>query len=96
MEPLVFKTKFDKVTWRFWRFAFTTGGMSSTGTGEDIGIAIVEVIVITKEVVNDELLFLDMFCCACSASPHLLVKDGTAHPTAHNQVENFTTVESSV
>jgi len=96
VEPLVFETKLDKVARRPGWFAFAARSMSATVAGEDIGIAVVEVLVITKEVVNDELLFLDMICRARSASPHLLVEDRAAHPAAHHQMENFPAVEAGI
>ena len=76
MEPFVFETKLNKIAGRMGWFAFAARGMSATGAGEDIGIAVVEILVIAKEVIDDELLFLDMVRSARSASPFVPVNCG--------------------
>ncbi len=37
-----------------------------------------------------------MICGAGSATPHLLIEDGTTHPTTHYQMENFPAVKAGI
>ena len=70
--------------------------MTSPRPGENIGIAVVEIVVVAKEVVDYELLFLDVGRCPCSPAAHLLVKNWAAHAAAHHEVKHLAAVETGV
>ena len=59
-------------------------------------VAVVEVLMVPEEIVDDKFLLLDVGCGARAAAPHLLVEDGAAHPPAEHQMQHLSTVEASV
>ena len=60
MEPFVFEAQFDEIAGRLGWLSFAATGVTTPRAGEDIRIAVVEILVVAEEVVNDELLFLDV------------------------------------
>ena len=96
MEPFVFKTKFNKITGQVGRLSFAATGVTSPDTGENFGIAVIEIIVVSEEVIDDELLFLDMGRCPCSPASHLLVENGATYATAHYEMKHLAAVETSI
>src|SRR5699024_8274620 len=69
---------------------------TTTGAGEDVGVRVVEILVIAEEVVDHELLLVDVRGGTGAAPAHLLVQDGAANAAAHNQVQYLPAIEAGV
>ena len=95
LQPLVLQPQLDEIP-RFRPCCGAARGMSSRRPREDIGIAVIEVLVVPEEVVDDKLPLVDMRCRARATASHLLVENWASHPPAEHEVEDLAAVEAGV
>ena len=97
VQPFVLKPQLNQLTRGVATRLLRLGRITTTTCArKNIGIGVVEILVVAKEVVNDELLFANVGSGAGATATHLLVQDGAAHATAHHQMQNFATVKTGV
>src|SRR5687768_9507843 len=70
--------------------------MATPSTSENIGVTVVEIIVVAKKIEDNKLLFLDVVSRTRSAHAHLLLQNTPAHATAHYQVKHLAAVKPSI
>ena len=95
-EPFVFQPELDEVARRLRRSGRALRRASAAGAGEDVRVAVVEVLVVAEEIVDDELAFADVGSGARATAPHLLVEDGAAHAPAEHQMQDLAAVEAGI
>ncbi len=95
LQPLVLQPELDEIP-RLRPCPGAARGMSSRSAGEHVGIAVIEVLVVPEEVVDDKFPLVDMRRSARAPASHLLVENGASHPPAEHEVEDLAAVEAGV
>src|SRR5581483_523404 len=91
-----FKGEFDEIFCWPGSSSYGRGRMPRPRSGEDICVAVIEVLVILKEIVDDELFFTDVWRRAGAATPHLLIEDRAPDAAGHHEMKQLPAVEAGV
>src|SRR5262249_54144068 len=77
-------------------FSLACPGVTTPCPSENVGVAVVEIVMVAKEIIDHKLSLLDVRRRTCSSAAHLLVKDRAAHAAAHDQMKHLAAVEASI